>query len=417
MGAPVGGRGHRAGRVVRAVIAVVAVVFLFAPLAALVVGGRATAFENRRLAGFPSPGDGWAALTDLPGWLGDHLPLRQQAIQASTAISEHVFHDPPGVGAGGTTPLPGGGSAGPSALATRGWPGAPYPEVLLGRNGYLYYGGDVATKCKSKVSPADVIARLSYLAAEVSASGRQFVLVVPPDKSTIAPENLPGRYDGEQCAQARTAAVWPQLATLPEFVDLRGPLRRLAATPLPGPLYLPKDTHWDGPAAAEFVDALVARIDPAVSGSLHARPQPDEHHVADLATLLGRADEVTVHPVDVADPAVTHLYRTVYSDISTPRYYVSSGPAGTVVRPPTVLLGDSFALAAGSTLPSVFGDLTVVHHETAGTDPATITDAIVASKVVVLEVVERDLLSANTPVLSPTFLLRVGAVLSKHPWP
>lgn len=400
------------------VIAAMAVLFLFTPGVAVLVGGRATAFENRRLAALPSVADGWGALTRFPGWLNDHLPLRQQAVQANNGIDRHVFGEAPGVTGGGSDTLPGGGVVGPPAApATTGWPGAPYPEVLIGRHGYLYYGGDVATKCQATVSPAAVLDRLRRLAAAVSSSGRRFMLVVPPDKSTMVPQDLPAHYDGASCARARSDAVLRNLTTQNFFLDLRPSLRRLASAPLPGPLYLPTDTHWDGPAAALMVQQVVARIDPDVAETLEPRQLPDERHVADLSVLLGQDDQVTVHPVALADPAVTHLYPKVYSDISTPRYYVSSGPAGTVVRAPTLVLGDSFALSAGETLPSVFDDLTVVHHDVAATDPGTVTDAMIASQVVVLEVVERDLVSGNSPVLSSQFLTRAAAALTTHPWP
>jgi alginate O-acetyltransferase complex protein AlgJ len=399
------------------VIVAAALVFLFAPAMAVIVGGRATAFENRRLAALPAVADGWGALTRLPGWLNDHLPLRQQAVQANNGIDRHVFGEAPGGTGGGSDALPGGGVVGPPTPATRGWPGAPYPEVLVGRHGYLYYGGDVATKCQATISPAAVVDRLRRLAAAVSSSGRRFVLVVPPDKSTMVPENLPAHYDGASCARTRSNAVFRGLSNQSFFLDLRPSLHRLAAAPLPGPLYLPADTHWDGPAAALMVQQLVARIDPDVAETLEPRQLPDERHVADLSVLLGQSDQVTVHPVALADAAVTHLYSQIYADIYTPRYYVSSGPPGTVVRAPTLVLGDSFALSAGETLPSVFSDLTVVHHEVAATDPGSVTDAMIASDVVVFEVVERDLVSGNTPVLSPQFLARTSAVLANHPWP
>ena len=80
-------------------------------------------------------------------------------------------------------------------------------------------------------------------------------------------------------------------------------------------------------------------------------------------------------------------------------------------RPPTLLLGDSFTAASRPLVYPLFADLTVLHSQSGASDPSVIADAIAASEVVVLEVVERDLVSEEVPILAPSLRAAIAAAL------
>ncbi|HKR51780.1 MAG TPA: hypothetical protein VJT72_19790, partial [Pseudonocardiaceae bacterium] len=81
-----------AGR--RRVALICAGLFFLGPIIALVLGAQAARFENRPLAAFGDPRDGWSWLAGLPAWAADNLPFRDGALRATEAVSRGVFGEP-----------------------------------------------------------------------------------------------------------------------------------------------------------------------------------------------------------------------------------------------------------------------------------------------------------------------------------
>lgn len=155
-----------------------AALFFLTPTFAHSFGVHAARFENRPLATFGDPRNGWAWLTGLPAWATDSLPFRDGALRATEAVSRDVFGEPaslPGPLSGQPSgPLPAGSAPQP--------PIAAFPSVIEGRDGWLYLGADVSGACAPSRSLTDTMISLRRLRTAVQASGRQFVLVVAPDK-------------------------------------------------------------------------------------------------------------------------------------------------------------------------------------------------------------------------------------------
>ena len=177
-------------------MAVVAIVFFFGPGVAYLGGARAKEIENRRLTSFPSISQGWSALPQLGRWAIDHLPGRQQAVDANDAVTRHVFGEYPNYGTTGTGPVQ-------------------YPYVLSGKDGWLYFGDDIANKCNPLLGIGQTMARMQRLANVVTKSGRRFLLVVAPDKSTSYPQALPANYPGKACSTAWSQKFWTTLRATP----------------------------------------------------------------------------------------------------------------------------------------------------------------------------------------------------------
>src|SRR5829696_5912931 len=77
---------------------IAALLFFFGPTAAFLLGDRAKEIDNRPLATMPSLSQGWSFIPDLNTWANDHLPLRSQAVQRGTELSEALFDEPPHYG-------------------------------------------------------------------------------------------------------------------------------------------------------------------------------------------------------------------------------------------------------------------------------------------------------------------------------
>jgi alginate O-acetyltransferase complex protein AlgJ len=410
-------RPRHGGRQLTALIS--ALVFFMVPVLVLVFGVRPAVFENRALATAPNPADGWEFFTALPAWANDHLPFRDGAVRAVDDVSRDVFGEPFPLGArpnGGqwtARPPPGmppGIPAGPFAPSSV-VPGV-FPLVITGQNGWLYFGFDVEAKC-APIRPLDqTIDAVNRLRTAVEASGRQFVFVVAPDKSTVVPEFLPPDYPGRGCAQAGTGTFWSQITRRAGAVDLRGELGALAAHG--DPVYHRLDTHWTDLGALLMTRALAERIQLGSTSTWNIKPTQTVQSGADLPRLIGRTgvnvyQEYSLAPSGDRDRTGPHV-----DDIRAP-VLVGAGQVPGVVSEPVTMLADSFSESAARYVRAGFADVALVGYETAGSDPAGLAALLADRKVVVLEVVERNMASGVVPLLQPHVLNAITAELAARP--
>lgn len=410
-------RPRHGGRQLLALIS--ALVFFMLPLLALILGMRPARFENRPLADAPSLSDGWGFFTAAPAWAADHLPFRDHAVQLADGVSRGIFGEPAPFGAqpnrdqlpgGPTAPLPPGPAVTPFAPSS-GIPGV-FPRVVAGENGWLYYGEDVEAKC-APLHPLDqTIDAVNRLRAAVEASGRRFVLVVAPDKSTAVPEFLPDEYPGRDCARAGTDAFWPQITERAGAVDLRPALAKLAARG--DPIYHQRDTHWTDLGALLMTKVLADRISPGSTDSWQIEPSQIVKSGADLPRLIGRTEVNTYLQYSLAPSGDQDLTGHHIDDIREP-VFIGAGRVPGVVTRPVTMLADSYSESAARYLQAGFADVALVSYETAGSDPARIGALMAHRPVVVLEVVERNLASGNVALLQPGALDAISAQLAARP--
>jgi hypothetical protein len=395
----------------------VALLFFFGPLGAFVLGERPEEFENRALADLPSVSDGWAFFPDFTDWAVDHLPLRQQAVEANTAFSEGVFGEAPSFGSGSS----GGPVAGvPATGGTDDGNEVEYPQVIEGEDGWLYFGGDVSNACDPTRSIEETFEALDRLARAVEQSGRRFVWTVATDKSTVYPDALPETYLGQECAEVRRTEFWEALYDAPPsgYVDLRQSLeaeqRRTGE-----PVYRRTDTHWAARGAAVYARELARALDPSLLDTTSFHEEGRTSWPGDLGALIGRPSEDEFTAVAVSRPGVRPVGR---DDIALPEMSVS-GPVtvtnetsgAPLFEPATLLLGDSFSNASRPLLGPLFRQVTVLHNEYAATDPQVAADAMVDADVIVLEIVERTIASGRGAMIDDATLDAVERTLASNP--
>jgi len=402
-----------------------ALVFFLVPVLALSLGVRPAEFENRALAGFPTPTDGWGFFAGLPAWATDRLPFRDVAVRAVDGLSRRAFGEPSTPGPG----TPGGpGSAGPVGPATPPAATAPpeptgpvdpstsipgiFPQVIEGEDGWLYFGYDVEGKCAPAQPLTDTIVAVNRLRRAVEASGRRFVLVVSPDKTTAQPEFLPADYPGLGCAQAATREFWRRVPAEAGAIDLRAELRQLG-TPS-RPIYHRLDTHWTDRGAVTMVRTLAEQIAPGVTRGWDVKQVRTVQSGADLPNLLGRTGVNFFEQYSLAPSGGRDRTGRYLDDLREP-VRIGTGPASGVVPGPVVLLGDSFIQSSARYLAAGFAEVHVVSYATAGPKPQRIADLMANQEVVVLEVVERNLAAGTVPLLEPAVLDVVIRELATRP--
>jgi hypothetical protein len=394
---------------------VCALAFFFAPVVARAIGQRATQLENHKLAAFPSL-QSWNFFNKFDQWSIDHLPLRQYAVHGNEKLSQGVFGQPPTYGGNADTGIPAIGTQ-PGQKKQDPNPANSYARVVQGKDGWLFLGDDIADACEGKGPISHTLSRLDGLARSIEASGRRFVFVVAPNKSTMEPQNLPDHFYGKQCMTKRTDELWQELRTNPPqgYLDVRGPLE--AQQRKDGkPIYWKSDSHWTSRGAAVYAHELAKRLDPRLWQGRSIVSTGPAQRQGDLSALLGAPRTDTSPGWDVSRPGVRTGYAKAPALPQRPTPIHNTTTGVPLFRPKTMLLGDSFTHTSRRVLYPLFADVTPLHNKASLGFPKLFDQTLVNSEVVVLEVVERSLLSGGGPsIATPKYRTHIENVLVHHP--
>jgi hypothetical protein len=395
-----------------------AVVFFFVPLLLLAVGVRPPALENRPLADFPSPADGWGFFSGFDRWATDHLPLRDAAVVAADGVSRGVFGEPYQFGQKHDTgPVP--GSINSRPLEDESFEGVDiprtsgFPDVVEGTDGWLYLGYDVQAACQSGRSYDEVFGSLRKLRQAVESSGRTFVLTVAPNKATMVPEHLPDGYLGAKCYQEASEEFWRRVGPETGAVDLRPGLEE-ASRKLGAPVYFQVDTHWTHEAGVVLARTLAEQIEPGSTQAWRETPGKISQVTGDLPKLFGRTVTRPAQTYDLAPDGKTVRSRSLNDDFKEPKRFTQ--PSGTgAVEADVGLIGDSFAFTMASYLVGGFSDITLIHSDMASSDPQRVGRMLAEQDVVVLEAVERSLVGGTSTLLTDDAIDAIASELAKKP--
>jgi hypothetical protein len=201
------------------------------------------------------------------------------------------------------------------AIVVLGFDASPVPNVVLGRDDWLYFAGEdghALDRHYRGVLPF-TDAEVSALATELEhrrryldARGIAYVVTVAPDKATIYPEHLP-RWVRPMPTPTPLDRVTAALRANPSlrYVDLRPVLLRAKSRE---PVYYRTDSHWNYAGAIAAYDALMAEVQralgrerlPAIAPAVRPPYTPGvDTYRGDLGRMLGvprRYDEADLVP-------------------------------------------------------------------------------------------------------------------------
>ncbi|MFD1150193.1 alginate O-acetyltransferase AlgX-related protein [Saccharothrix hoggarensis] len=390
-----------------------AVVFFCTPLVLLGVGVRPAEFENRKLAEFPSISSGFGFFTGLDAWAADHTPLRDKAVAVANGVSRGVFGESPQAprskqqDVGGPIPVP---PKDPSA--DRPDPTA-YVRAIEGKDDWLYLGFDVEAGCEPNLPLPEMFGRLVRLRQGVEASGRKFVLVVAPNKSTVVPEHMPARYFGKTCFEQARTEFWNQVGPLTGAVDLRPGLAE-AAREAGRPVYSKHDSHWTHEGGVVMARAIADAVQPGLSDDWEVEHGGKVQLPADLSKLLGRTDSVELDAYRIKPDGESVRSKPVKGDPAAAQQVTQDLVPG-MSNARVGLLGDSFSFYVAQYLVAGFSDITLQHSDAVNSEPLQVAQMLARQDVVVLEVAERNLVGGINPLLNPSVIDLIAAELAKHP--
>jgi hypothetical protein len=182
---------------------------------------------------------------------------------------------------------------------------SPAHDVLIGRDGWLYFKGEEGTtldrdfrglRAFPDADIARIVRELDRRARVLAAHGIAYLVTVAPDKATIYPEYLPSWMKRSPAPSPLDRLVDALRADgAVRFVDLRAPLRAVKAKER---VYYMTDSHWNYLGArvayGQLMHALAQALapTPVSPAPVHMPeyvPGLDVYH-GDLARMTGDAD-------------------------------------------------------------------------------------------------------------------------------
>lgn len=360
----------------------------------------------------PSLADGWGSVTGFSAWASDNLPFRDLAIQVEDGLSRSVFAEPPWYGeVPHVGPIP---SNPPSNAGGGDTSGNGFPTVVEGRDGWLYFGFDLRGKCQPSQSLDAVISNVQRLRRAVEQSGRRFLLVVAPDKTTMVPEKLPHSYAGRSCSAGPQQEFWQRANTELQVVDLREPLHR-EATRRNEPVYFPQDTHWNFAGGLTMTRELANRLSPGVTSNWQSSPGPQWSADADLPKMIGKTGTNRAIRYGLAPDGGADRANWFDGDFLSKTLTYNSLPAQGKINNSTTMFADSFAQFVAPYLGATFSRISVTHLLNLERDPRSIANGVTFGENVVVEVVERNLAAGVSIVSNPTAVDAISNAVAAHP--
>lgn len=327
----------RLRRFVKSGFGAVAVAIIFLPVVFGPFKGW-TAIRTNTSQVSVEPRFSFAYLGDLASWLGDRVTLKDQAIRVDSKIDRVIFKE--------------------SASA-----GSVSPRVLEGEGGVAFIADAFNEACNPHIPTIDLIQRMKSLSQVIVDSGREFRLIVSPDKSSILTDYLPNTFDLKSCFETYNNDFWSQLSSsdISGFVDLHSELnaQRISRREI---LYKKRDTHWDNAGGAMASKAVVNSISPGLWEDDLLKFSGLLSEGGDLDLLLGSPfiDSVPSYSLTRADVTQVSSNAIDDSDHGQNRRVINTSTDSFLIPGRTLIFGDSFAEAAQPFFLSYFADVTLM---------------------------------------------------------
>ena len=311
---------------------IVVVIFLLAigvPFAATAagVGDQETDEEYRTAAQLPAPPHDLASLAAWPEaftkYFADHFAFRSRLVRWQARLR---------VGILGASPT---------------------PDVLIGHNGWLFYGTDGAVEDFTGARPFTLPEleawrlTLQHTQDWLKQRGIAYVFVLVPDKHWIYPADMPVGLN-RRAGLARVDQLVDYLRTnsTVHVVDVREAMAESAAGER---LYHLTDTHWNDRGAFVAYQQVMMRIGPPLALHAHTLDEMESRVIPrsgfDLARMIGLGNvlveqDLQLEPLGGRRSRVVEPVRAGRALMDA--RVVTEGPAG---APRAVVFRDSFGSA------------------------------------------------------------------------
>ena len=173
---------------------------------------------------------------------------------------------------------------------------SPYPEVLIGEDGFLFLGGSEATDFHQNLHPFSGPQKKKWetyfvnIAKELEERKIRYSVLIAPNKHTIYPDKLPGWVNQKKIGptMSDTLIDIAEKATGVRPVKIKNVLENARAADPSTLLYHRTDSHWNDYGAAIAINALLDHLD--IGRQVLSKTVQIEHgRGGDLARMIGQA--------------------------------------------------------------------------------------------------------------------------------
>jgi alginate O-acetyltransferase complex protein AlgJ len=286
----------------------------------------------------PSPSLDFDYPRDLSRWLAEHAVLKNQAIRLDGEIDRLVFRE--------------------EASA-----GSISPRVIEGRAGVAFIADAFNEACNAHIETPKLIDRLKLLSEVIEKSGREFKLIVSPDKSTVLSDFLPTEFQLKDCFESYNENFWKSLESgeITGFINLRNKLleARILRREL---LFKRRDTHWDNAGGLVAARTIIDDLAPGIweENSVNFNGLGEE--IGDLDVISGgtNVDQVPSYSLQRPRDMVVKSESVLVNNKIVGRKFQSESESSSLIPGKTLILGDSFSEAAEPFYLSYFENATLI---------------------------------------------------------
>ncbi len=322
---------------------------------------RAIVMPNISLNGVVSP----EFYTAVEQYFNDHFVFRPQLVKTKSWVDYYMFKT------------------------------AVTPEVYIGTNGWLYYRGELSDYLKNSCNDQDGMRHLAKQLHElenvIESSGRKFLFIVAPNKSTIYPEYVGLARSPSRCNKSRYDLLLESFQEYPVSNFVRLDLLLLNAKD-EHQVYFNDDTHWSIYAATIVSKAILNHLAPDLWTEYFPEIELDlREKTGDLYIMLA------LGITEKRESFKTITYRSKVEienrkplENGLPRYRITAKSSyAEPLLPRMIIYRDSFMNTPLTILKGCCRQLDVYWtHDLP--HPEAVED-LQASEIVLLEIVERDL--------------------------
>lgn len=274
-----------------------------------------------------------------------------------------------------------------------------FANAVIGQDGWLYYTGDMSIQDYQKTSPMNMgnIKRITQILNQFKEKtdqyGGMFLLVIPPDKSTVYPQFMPDEIPviGQISSLDRLVEYLYKNSEI-EVLDLRPIFDKVSKV---NQIYYKTDSHWNCLGAFYAYDEIVSKVS-VVYPEIQSRSLDEfaivssQDSLLDIPALTGlRVEENSMNVIPKFEvkisiiPAVSKNYNA-----ASLRIVVNDEKD----LPDLMLFHDSFyKVCLDKYIEPTFGTTTSIHY--ADSELKNYLDMIVTEKpdIVIVEFVERQM--------------------------
>jgi hypothetical protein len=356
----------------RRIMLVVFLMMLVSPLFGWLSGIRVDLEEKRNPAKMPRVSFGTlldqSFFKDFEQFFNDHFAYRVLLIKLKNGIDYYTFNT------------------------------SPSPEVHIGTNGWFYYRITLRDYLKvddcrpgEKERMRQIARQIAHLERLIEDSGRRFVFVVAPDKSTIYPEHIGFARPASRCHKSRYDLFLDALGKFPvkNFVRLD---RLLVSAKKEQQVYYKTDTHWNMYGSRLAGEAILRHIVPEGWEGYYPKVRmATKSYTGDLSNMMSLNLSEQTALIDKADYPSDIQETSLGQFLNGDRFrYVARPLSGKRLLPRTIVYRDSFVTGTIPYLKGSFEQLDLIWSNNITTDlrPDPVED-LQSSKIVIFEIVER----------------------------